>query len=163
MKVVKTKELIIVMIFCYSLVLIPKFIGLIIPFDYFSNATIEKHYLYLVNKDLMYFIFAVPPFLITLGLLIFYFKEKPMIAMNLVVPLFMSSRDIFEGTILILNTKNLYQPHISSFSWGTWVEYSSYLHNLHTPYLLISMVFMFGAIFFIGMRLKKLGLGIFES
>jgi hypothetical protein len=163
MKDIKSKEFLLSTIFCLSLAIIPKILGLIIPFDYFSSPIIEKHYLYLANGDLRDFTFAVPPFLILLGVLIYYFKDKPLIASQAVVPLFMVSRDIFNGTILVFNTKNLYQPHISSFSWGTWFEYSSYLHNLHNTYILISVVFMFGSFFFIGVRLKKLGLGMFEN
>ena len=163
MKVIKTKELLSVCTFCGVLALSASFLGHWMPFDYFSNPAIEKHYLYLVNDDIRSFIFAVPTFLVILGIFLYYFKEKPMIAMHLLTFLFFVSREIMEGSILILNTTNLLEPEISSFRWSTWYEYKQYLHTFFIPYILISSVVMFGLIPYFMKTMKASGGVKFES
>ena len=128
------------LIIFFLMVIIIQTIPIWISLHYFSNTSLDDFYLYRVNLDLQEFLLSIVLVFLFVGFY-FYFRKTnknfvyaPFIIM--VSPLI----NIFNGIILIMNTKNLFIPELSTFKWKTWFDYTSYLHSWHSTILLFYLL-----------------------
>ena len=126
-------------IVCLILVMIIQFTTIWLPFNYFSNSSLNGHYLNLVNSDLKEFLIALLIFVIVVSVYYRFRHTHKELKFTVFICMFSPLIDFFKGLILILNTKNLFSPELSTFKWKTWTEYSSCMNYWH--FFIIILVF----------------------
>lgn len=111
------------------------------PFEKFTNSPIEKHYLYLINSTYSSFIFAIPMLVINFIVFLFLFKRNSLYCVTVLFFCIINSGVLIKGIILLINTSNFANPHLSTFPWPNWMEYHQYLSSISFPIQVLLFVF----------------------
>jgi len=111
------------------------------PFEKFTNSAIEKHYLYFINSTYRSFIFAIPILVFNFIVFLFLFKKNSHYCVGVLFFCIIGSSDITDGIILLINTTNFSNPHLSTFPWPNYTEFTQYLSSISSPIHYLLMIF----------------------
>lgn len=123
--------------------------------SYFTNKAIDAPLLFSMNLGLTTFLIAVVLLILAIFILFRISKKYPQILFNVPIIILTLHTFIIEGLIILANTTNILEPHLSTFTWANYFDYSEYIREVKFKALVVMIILTFSSQYILYKRVLR--------